>query len=569
MSAESTPSAIDIYRTCVDEINNERPPLRSSRLVSTPRRRIGRGSSQDPEVGKLSRPHPYHASTRRLIDRPRGSQSTVTERPRISYLEGSKGANVSGGNFVAADGDFIGEIVYNAGVTINNYSSSVAPSAAPHAEEAEVTIGGDPETPLRIQRTCDVYNRHLACKGRGFPLWIPEPNNNLSMEYRRRGIDIGDVGVITKMGNFDFLFNICLPDDHPINRDGVPAGFSPCKPTRSGDIQRYTEFEAGAFLTSTSIDHSRFDGEYRYNTLIFESSAMEGAILTMPDGAETLDLGNVLQFERYMAKNVASWYRYVLVERGRHVENGDVRLVVGRDNSRTWGMATFEKATTSGDALQLKFGPLDDNTLGTRRYAWELSGAASARTGPSRTQIEELSVDGSADVANQTLFVRTLNARLKSKTWEKLTTAISEELTQLYEDQECYDNSSDNIMSSPPSSEGTSSSTTSASGNPGAARETMIRYKGIANIDSNPGAEQIAHPANIINELALQKTSEESDEFEMIITSDKDWMSVLTEHDPALPSGKELFDRIMKHRTIQFDIEDGIYVPLSRLLSHY
>lgn len=218
---------------------------------------------------------------------------------------------------------------------------------------------------------------------------------------------------------------------------------------------------------------------------------MEGAILTMPDGAETLDLGNVLHFERYMAKNVASWYRYVLVERGRHVENGEVRLVAGRDNSRTWGMATFEKASTHGDVLQLKFRPMEENILGARRYTWESSGAASARTGPSRTQTEELTADGGADVTNQTLFVRTLNARLKSKSWKKLITAIAQELTQLYQDQESYDNPPESFASSPSSSGG--SSTNGADAHPGPSREPMVRYKDLASINSNPPVARVRH----------------------------------------------------------------------------
>ncbi|KDR67719.1 hypothetical protein GALMADRAFT_26936, partial [Galerina marginata CBS 339.88] len=51
----------------------------------------------------------------------------------------------------------------------------------------------------------------------GSPLWIPEPNKRLPISYQRRGIDIGDVGIITANGGFDFLFNICLPYNHPMN----------------------------------------------------------------------------------------------------------------------------------------------------------------------------------------------------------------------------------------------------------------------------------------------------------------------------------------------------------------
>ncbi|PPQ91597.1 hypothetical protein CVT25_013695 [Psilocybe cyanescens] len=518
-------------------------------------RRVARGASQNRSTRQLARPHPYGGPGGRLMNRLAGPSSNTIERPRISYLEGAEGVGISGGNFVTTDGDYIGEVIYNAGVTINNYAAEIPSSTV-------TQVSGDTSTPLPIQRSCDVYNRHLGCKGRGFPLWIPEPNNNLPIEYRRIGIDIGDVGIITKSGNFDFLFNICLPAEHPIHRDGVPEGFTPCRPVRSSDIHRYTEFDAGAFLTSTSVDKSRYEGEYLNGTLIFESSAMEGAILTMPDGADTLELANVLHFERYLAKNVASWYRYVLVERGRQVENGEVRLVIGRDNSRTWGMATFENASTHGDALQLKFKPMEENVLGSRRYTWESSGVASARTGPSRAQIEELTTEDNLDITNQTLFVRTLNARLKTKSWRKLTSAIAQELTQLYEDQESHDVPLESFSSSPSSSGGSSAQATDTYSS--ALRVPMIHYKGLAHLGSNPPAAGIAHPSNGINELALINILEDSDEIDVIITKDEDWISVITEDELVLPPAEELLTRIMKHSSPRVNKEDGFisFVPI-------
>ena len=66
-----------------------------------------------------------------------------------------------------------------------------------------------------------------------------------------------------------------------------------------------------------------------YSNIVFESSASEGAILTMPRGARSEDLGNKATFREYAAANVANWYRYVNGPRGREAKNGEVRLVVG------------------------------------------------------------------------------------------------------------------------------------------------------------------------------------------------------------------------------------------------
>jgi hypothetical protein len=57
----------------------------------------------------------------------------------------------------------------------------------------------------------------LIGKGHGYPLWVPEPYDDLPSEYKEQGVRIGDVGVTTSDGAFDFLFNICMPADHPIH----------------------------------------------------------------------------------------------------------------------------------------------------------------------------------------------------------------------------------------------------------------------------------------------------------------------------------------------------------------
>ena len=54
-----------------------------------------------------------------------------------------------------------------------------------------------------------------------------------------------------------------------------------------------------------------------FSDIVFESSASEGAILIMPQGASSEDLGNLARFREYAAANVADWYRYV---------NGPVKL---------------------------------------------------------------------------------------------------------------------------------------------------------------------------------------------------------------------------------------------------
>ena len=90
--------------------------------------------------------------------------------------------------------------------------------------------------PEMSQNDSEIYARLLLPKRRGFPLWDPQPHPNLPSEYRKDGVNIGDVGIVTPLGVFDFLFNICLPTDHVINDGYVPDDFRPLEPPGPRDI---------------------------------------------------------------------------------------------------------------------------------------------------------------------------------------------------------------------------------------------------------------------------------------------------------------------------------------------
>lgn len=94
----------------------------------------------------------------------------------------------------------------------------------------------------------------LLIKKRGYPLWVPGPGQLLPIEYLREGISIGDVGIISSLGTFDFLFNIFQPADHPINRGRVPRDFSPVSLEEVMlDIREDMTYEPDSYLTGPSV----------------------------------------------------------------------------------------------------------------------------------------------------------------------------------------------------------------------------------------------------------------------------------------------------------------------------
>jgi hypothetical protein len=71
----------------------------------------------------------------------------------------------------------------------------------------------------------ETYQRLLLPKGHGFPIYFPGLFDSLPTACRDRGVSIGDVGIITEDGGFDFLFNVCLPDNHAVNIGRTPPSF--------------------------------------------------------------------------------------------------------------------------------------------------------------------------------------------------------------------------------------------------------------------------------------------------------------------------------------------------------
>jgi len=82
------------------------------------------------------------------------------------------------------------------------WSSLGQPPNIPFNESFMETTGREPD-----ESVSDLYARILLVKRIGFPLWFPEPSQ-YPPGYSRRGVSVGDVGVITFDGHFDFIFNI-------------------------------------------------------------------------------------------------------------------------------------------------------------------------------------------------------------------------------------------------------------------------------------------------------------------------------------------------------------------------
>ncbi|KDR76974.1 hypothetical protein GALMADRAFT_421840 [Galerina marginata CBS 339.88] len=408
-----------------------------------------------------------------------------------------------------------------------------------------------------IQRSSDIYFRLLVKKGRGLPLWIPGSNQKLEIGYQRDGVSIGDVGIITASGSFDFLFNICVPHNHPFNPPELPENFIPLA-LLPYDVRQNREFDEASFLSSSSVK-SRSGA---LNGFTFESSASEGAILTMPVGANSEDLANIAKFRKYMAANTEHWYRYILDVRGREPQNGDVLLVTGWDKTSAWGMATFSKATDEQEPFLLQFRTIDQGDAGIT-YDWEYSGSAEVRAGPgprekARIRMGDPSQDG-IEYENQCLFIRALAVDLQDKVWQKLASESGLAETGA---RSGHPFDASYSRSSREGSDRSSSSTNGYyhSSAPGMGHHLVSSIEDIpAHVRRNPDhlsfSEMIERPTKGINRILLKLNPTAR----MAITDDRDWISVIREDDIILPPADEMFKRILEAHIVCFE-EDTVFL---------
>ena len=95
----------------------------------------------------------------------------------------------------------------------------------------------------------DIYRDLLLRMGHGLPLWKPKPDANLPEAYIKQGISIGDLGLLTDDGGFDYLFNIHADVHDEVNESCTPPSFCPLPLDRRKDISLDEDFHnEGTFI---------------------------------------------------------------------------------------------------------------------------------------------------------------------------------------------------------------------------------------------------------------------------------------------------------------------------------
>ncbi|KAF8996266.1 hypothetical protein BDQ17DRAFT_1364706 [Cyathus striatus] len=417
--------------------------------------------------------------------------------------------------------------------------------AAGTSTESETSINTFPnygtaslpsEAISRAPASCDVYIEHMFPLKHGYPLWFPEPDSSCSLEYRRKGVSIGDVGVITSDGGFDFLFNIWLKAQDPINPNNLPADFDSAPRPERRTIPR-TVFVPGPNNKVSNLNIlSSFDT--RDISFICKDSR-KGGILLMPHGASKEDLRNEIHLKEFISKNAVSWYRYARITCGIDLDRHSLYVVTGNTKSKTWGIATFDVTAPERDSL-LVMGKAND--VNSPYYEWRETGEASHnRTGPMPDSDLNYEDGIQASPQNQCLFLRGFKISLSKDTWDEMLNpgkVVIMDGNKLYNNNGLFDSS------------GSTKNTTCSSGNSENRSGQTISSNNIG-VMNFPVKHTLFHPLNVINEIILSQVPEAN----IAITHDNFWIEILGQHNFHHYTVKQLQDIIKSKHVITIDYD--------------
>ncbi|KAF8553279.1 hypothetical protein OG21DRAFT_1267503 [Imleria badia] len=238
----------------------------------------------------------------------------------------------------------------------------------------------------------DVYARCLP-NSRGYPLWFPEPSNRLPSSYRQDGLQIGDVGHVSRKGTFNVLLNICHGPNHALHqRLSVSFGFEPIELIDHEVEVISNAVPPGFVITSPGIIQpnpaSQSDGHYE-----FTPSSAKGAILILPDGATSHDLPANERFRKVAMERAFDWYEVAKEHYGESISSGSLYLITGFYKARSWSLASFHDATTT-EPRHIWVVPRSEGTNPGRK--WMYTFPVECRDGPGPDH------NGSV---NQTIFI--------------------------------------------------------------------------------------------------------------------------------------------------------------------
>ncbi|KAF8902774.1 hypothetical protein CPB84DRAFT_1678561 [Gymnopilus junonius] len=248
--------------------------------------------------------------------------------------------------------------------------------------------------------------------GNGFPLWDPTGSISRPEIRLREGIRIGDVGLVSRRGDFTFYFNIFLSKTDPYQHL-CPPEHEPLLPALDPsevDIDQ-KHFRPGTTLVSNGISVSRLSESPMYDLfflsfsdLIFTTKAREGGIVVLPDGASREDLASTSRLLPYVRKHALEWYLFIN-EGGTNEPhpNGTLYLVTGCDRAKDWALAvTPQEIEKTGRTTKIRYQQVN-------RQPWDENPAFSTKRASDKVP----------HIESCPIFIRGMRIAIDMRSWTK------------------------------------------------------------------------------------------------------------------------------------------------------
>ena len=144
----------------------------------------------------------------------------------------------------------------------------------------------------------------------------------------------------------------------------------------------------------------------------FSLSMADGAVLVLPEGAQSCDLENERRFLDEAVRHGIHWYECATEDAGRFIRNDTFYLITGFHKARSWSLGAAGRSSSSPRtrrSAKFKVGTIHQGRETAQAYSWERATGFMGRFGPMRPyQIPYPILGGRAPggVPNQTVFVR-------------------------------------------------------------------------------------------------------------------------------------------------------------------
>ncbi|KAF7368716.1 hypothetical protein MVEN_00196300 [Mycena venus] len=396
------------------------------------------------------------------------------------------------------------------------------------------------------------YTALLLGQRYGYPLWDPQPTEE-NLEYKRKGVRIGDVGSL-EQGSFNYLFNICVERDAEINYllrkprihnyPFVPVGIDEDEVRR-----KRVALPPGHCVSTKTIQKKGFNVSEELNAGVapvtqqiivqISCSSDKGAALLLPKGASSQDLNPLARFRDHALAYGSSWF--IFLEKWGFAGKR-IYLITGCHKSSGWGI-TFSAARSGQGNIDMVLGSsLIGGKLG---YSWENStNSENSHAGPLREPAEE---DWGE---NQCVFIRGYIIVKRDRLASLLRTPIEVKAIGGYPDIKSSLARDRLGTSSKTSGESNTSKTSDSSGSThgGGGHSKSELSDSTISVERIPGSSAPSHPSNAIIDYVFAKAPNAT----LAIVHDDEWMSVLEpEEVDKLPSDQEIVDRVSRKYHVQ------------------